>query len=195
MTGVFVKKVAPPPISKKEILRYAGALAAGGELSELLDSALHEAQSVFTYKACYALCDVQISDGVCDFGAFSVESCDLSKNLSGANRAVIFAATVGIGIDRLIAKYARLSPARALILQAIGAERIEALCDGFCNELRDEMGVGFRPRFSAGYGDLPIEAQRDIFKILDAPRKIGLSLNDSMLMTPTKSVTAFMGII
>ena len=36
--------------------------------------------------------------------------------------------------------------------------------------------------------------QKDIFKILDCSKKIGLTLTDSLLMSPTKSVTAIVGI-
>ena len=51
-----------------------------------------------------------------------------------------------------------------------------------------------KPRFSPGYGDLSLEMQRDIFRVLDCPRKIGLTLNESLLMSPSKSVTAIIGI-
>jgi len=51
-----------------------------------------------------------------------------------------------------------------------------------------------KPRFSPGYGDLPLETQREIFDVLDCSRRIGLMLNDSLLMSPTKSVTAFVGV-
>ena len=36
--------------------------------------------------------------------------------------------------------------------------------------------------------------QKDIFAALDCPRKISLSLNESLLMSPSKSVTAIIGI-
>ena len=36
--------------------------------------------------------------------------------------------------------------------------------------------------------------QKDIFKVLDCERKIGLTLNESLLMSPSKSVTAIVGI-
>ena len=100
------------------------------------------------------------------------------------------AATVGVGIDRLIAKYSRISPSKALMLQAIGAERIEALCNAFCNDLSacDNSCI---KRFSPGYGDLPLEVQRDIFSVLDCGKYIGVSLNGSLVMSPSKSVTAF----
>ncbi len=54
--------------------------------------------------------------------------------------------------------------------------------------------TGQRPRFSPGYGDLTLLAQKDIFAVLDCGKRIGLTLNDSLLMSPSKSVTAFVGI-
>ena len=120
-------------------------------------------------------------------------SAALSKNLQNAESVILFAATVGVGIDRLISRYTRLSPAKAAILQAFGAERVEALCDAFLKEYEEEAGVKLLPRFSPGYSDLPLEVQRDIFALLDVPKYIGVSLNDSLLMSPSKSVTAFVG--
>ena len=109
----------------------------------------------------------------------------------------MFAATVGVGIDRLITRYSIVSPARSLMLQAIGTERAEALCDLFCREIAEEKareGSVTCPRFSPGYGDLPLELQKDIFAVLDCPRYIGVSLGESLLMSPSKSVTAIVGV-
>lgn len=110
---------------------------------------------------------------------------------------IIFAATIGVGVDRLISKYSRLSPTKALCFQAIGAERVEALCDEFCNKMKTELekdGEKVKPRFSPGYGDLPLETQKMIFSLLDCPKRIGVTLGDTLLMSPSKSVTAFVGI-
>ena len=131
------------------------------------------------------------------FGDTCVDSHDLAVALRGCERVVLFAATVGHTIDRLIARYGKIAPSRALLLQAIGAERVEALCNRFCDELAKEArarGLATRPRFSPGYGDLSLELQRELFRILDCPRRIGLSLNQSLLMSPTKSVTALVGL-
>ena len=111
----------------------------------------------------------------------------------GCDSVIIFAATVGIGIDRLVHKYSKLSPAKALIFQSIGTERIEALCDVLTEDIKS-LGKDIRNRFSAGYGDLPLETQKEIFKLLSPQKNIGLTLGDSLLMSPTKSVTAFIGI-
>jgi cobalamin-dependent methionine synthase I len=112
------------------------------------------------------------------------ESGSLARFLEGSERVTVFAATVGLGVDRLINRYVSVSPVKALLFQAIGAERIEALCENFCKEL------GLKKRFSPGYGDFALAAQREIFSLLGCEKRIGLSLTDSLLMTPTKSVTA-----
>ena len=49
-------------------------------------------------------------------------------------------------------------------------------------------------RFSPGYGDVPLSLQRDVLAVLDAQRKLGITLSDTFFMTPCKSVTAFVGI-
>lgn len=182
---VLIKNYTEPIICEKEIMRYAGCREATENITELMQSCLSEVRACLTYKVCYCELPVKISGSVCDFGAFCVTSSDLARSLAESDKVVLFGATVGIEIDRLIAKYGRISPARGLMMQAIGAERIEALCDCFCRD------VGCGVRFSPGYGDLPLDIQRKIFDILDCGRRIGVTLNDSLLMSPSKSVTAF----
>lgn len=197
MDIVYLKTYSAPPIDRKEILRYASAAEGLSEVEHLLDACLEELGDKLTYKVCF--CELPIEkkvDGV-NLGFAEVTSEDLKKNLDGCERIVLFAATVGIAIDRLIARYKRSSPAKALLLQAIGAERIEALCDVFNHEIADEKkreGLYTRPRFSPGYGDFSIAHQKKIFDVLDCPRKIGASLNESLLMSPSKSVTAIIGL-
>lgn len=194
---VYIRKYPAPAWNRREILRYAGAKAATDEVAALLESCIAEAEEKLGYQVCYARFHLREEGDTLNLGFARIHSGHLRKNLHGCDEVAVFGATVGLELDRLIARYGRLSPARALMLQAIGAERIEALCDVFCEELSreaGERGKSTRPRFSPGYGDVPLELQRDIFRVLDCPRKIGLTLNDSLLMSPTKSVTAVVGI-
>ena len=55
-------------------------------------------------------------------------------------------------------------------------------------------GMRAAAALSPGYGDLALDVQKDIFALLDCERQIGLTLGDSLLMSPGKSVTAFAGI-
>ena len=186
-----------PPVSRPEILRYAGARDESPELGVLLDEALTEALPLVTGRVCWVTVPLVRRDGISDLGFCSVSSTALHRNLDGCMEVVVFAATIGLGIDRLIARYGRISPSKALLFQAIGAERIEALCDAFCERIRQQAcdsNLHSVPRFSPGYGDFPLDIQEDIIQALDCPRKIGLTLNESLLMSPSKSVTAVVGL-
>ena len=58
----------------------------------------------------------------------------------------------------------------------------------------EEEHLYLRPRFSPGYGDFDICYQEPIVRMLNCAKTIGLTLTDSFMMTPTKSVTAVIGI-
>ena len=60
---------------------------------------------------------------------------------------------------------------------------------------RREDGAKTGIRFSPGYGDLPIETQVYMAKMLDLERRIGVRVNSNMMMNPVKSVTAIAGIV
>lgn len=189
---VLTKAYAPMPYNRKEIRRYAGVSEELPEIESVMEECIEEVSEKLTYKVCYAEFDISRKDGITDLGFLQTASEDLAKNLDGCRKIVVFAATVGLELDRLIAKYGRISPVKALMFQALGAERIEALCDAFTADILSDREI--KPRFSAGYGDFPLEAQKSIFAVLDPARRIGLGLNESLLMSPSKSVTAIIGI-
>ena len=192
---IYTEVYTAPGWNERECLRYAGTTpqVVSAEERKLFEACLKEVESKLTYKVCWGRFPIRRTENGLDFGFFRTESKALMKNLEGCEEIIVFAATIGLEIDRLIRRYSSLSPAKALFFQAIGAERIESLCDAFCDDLKGK-GLQLRPRFSPGYGDLPLEMQKDLFRVLDCPRKIGLSLNESLLMSPSKSVTAIIGI-
>lgn len=178
-------------------MRYMSSLGGGDEIIELIDECLAEARATLQYKVCYAVLSAETNGDTIALPCGQIESKNLARNLSGCDKAIVFAATIGVGIDRLISKYSRLSPTKALCFQAIGAERVEALCDEFCEKMKSEYeknGERLKPRFSPGYGDLTLATQKMIFALLDCPKRIGVTLGDTLLMSPSKSVTAFVGI-
>ncbi|MBQ7332749.1 MAG: hypothetical protein IJW38_00170 [Clostridia bacterium] len=184
---------SPPEIDKREILRYAAG-GNGAEISALLDACIDKARSVLNYNVAFCELEFTIRGNKCDFGKFCVSSASLAKNLSKARRVFLFVASVGHGIDRLIAKFSRTSPLSALLFNAIGTERVEALADSFVAWLEKENCAKALSRFSAGYGDLPLALQKDVFEILKPERQMGVFLSDRFVMSPSKSVTAFVGL-
>ena len=190
----IIKSFSPAPIDRREVYRYMKCGEQSAEIDALIDKAIAVCEGELRYDTvCISLPIISMENGEIDLGAATAHSRDLEKALRGCDGVIIFAATVGLGIDRLIAKYGRTQPSTALCIQALGAERIESLCDQFCADLKTR-GLSIRPRFSAGYGDLPIEFQKSIFSLLDCHKSIGLTLNQSLLMSPSKSVTAIIGI-
>ena len=194
---INLKIYDPPEIDVKEILRYAGAGEMTSRMLELLDSCLNEVKEKLTYKICWSQFPVCIADNIIDMEFAKVKSKDLAFSLRGCDSVVIFAACIGLEIDRMITKYSAISPAKSVIFQAIGSERVESLCNIFNKEIKEKMnlqGMDTKPRYSPGYGDFPIDFQKEIFRVLDCQRQIGATLNESLLMSPSKSVTAIIGI-
>ncbi len=197
MSCIYVKHYRAPSLNVREILRYAGSREEASDLLPLLRECLAEIEGKLSYRICYGVFPVSSQEEWIDLGFSQSNSKDLRKTLFGCEGVIVFGATVGIEMDRLIARSARISPAKALMLQSIGAERVESLCRRFELDMRREYekkGWKILPRFSAGYGDIPLTMQREILDVLNATRKIGVSLNQSLLMSPSKSVTAMLGI-
>ncbi len=196
---ILKKEISAPKFNIDEALRYAGTrgIADPGTKSLALDC-FNEAAGQISYKVCYSFFDISVSLSEVTFaGKWRADSKALGALLQGCDEVIIFAATVGVGLDRLITRYGDIAPSKSLMMQSIGAERIEALCDEFCNEMDAELseyGKHLTRRFSPGYADLPLEFQKTIFRLLEPEKHIGLTLNDSLLMTPSKSVTAIAGV-
>ena len=196
MYKIEIKTYSSAPINYGEVIRYSGAKKSDENLKTLIDDCLSECEKekAINFAVCFTETPVSINGDEIDFSAFTLKSKNLVTALRGATSVLVFASTIGIGIDRLIKKYSDINPVRALILQALGAERVETFIDLFIADYEKSRGVKLSPRFSAGYGDLPLAAQRDIFGLLSPQKHLGLTLNDSLLMSPSKSVTAFAGI-
>ncbi len=130
-------------------------------------------------------------------GTMQIESRSLFKNLKGCEKAVLLGATLGIEVDILLKRYSCTDMARAVVLQACAAAFLEEYLDGCQIEIAKETaekGYYPRPRFSPGYGDFSILHQGDILAMLDAPRRIGLTMTEGSMLTPSKSVTALIGL-
>ena len=130
------------------------------------------------------------------FADLTLHSRDLGRNLAGCTKVALVAATIGPQVDTLIRRHSSTNPVYASILQATGAMFIEEVVDLVNTEIKkiaEAQGLKTKPRYSPGYGDVPLEVQKDFFRLLPCTR-IGLTLMDTLIMAPEKSVTAFVGI-
>lgn len=181
------------PIPINEVCAY---LSVRGKpdlmLYDKITDCIDELSSVITPRACFDEYEYSAAGNKLSLGFADTVSSDLARQLDGCRKIILIAATVGIEADRLIAKYSLTEPSRAVILQAVGSAAVESWLDILCDELsRDNVT---RPRFSCGYGDLELSLQKDIFAALGCEKQLGITLNSSFFMTPTKSVTAIIGV-
>jgi len=125
---------------------------------------------------------------------FNIDSKDLFNHLKASESIVILAVTLGIKTDQLIKKEMLMNPSKGIILDAIASEFIEKSANEACKKIISEIQRFRNTRFSPGYGDLSLIIQEKIINELDTERKIGLYSNNSFLLTPSKSITAFFGL-
>ncbi len=179
------------------IYRYLGlrGTAPDEALEALTKKNLKEFQEIAKFSACYLLLPCRETEEGVDFGAFLAPGKSLKRNLRGCGQAILFAATAGVETERQRRRAELSSMAQAVVLDAIGSAAIESFCDWLSDGWRrDCPNFVLRPRFSPGYGDLPLETQKTLLSVLDAGRKAGVSLTESFLMLPQKSVSAIVGL-
>ncbi len=187
-------------IRKKEVLRYLGFHAASPDeaTDALIDAVTKEALACVQPKSIYREVSLRyLDDARTEIGGTVFHSRKLRAHLKQSDRILVFAATLGISADRLVRRYLADDAAKAAVAQAVLAAMIEGYCDEICAQIAKEEGKNgyfLRPRFSPGYADLPLTAQRELFSLLEITKRIGVTLNDACFMLPTKSVTAFIGL-
>ena len=191
MIEIIKSAAAEISIDPKEVAVYLGYYSANGIDPKIIDECIAEVSACASYKACFAKVPVT-SEGSIDIGCLKACGKSLQKNLEGCDFAYVLAATTGFEVQRLVERNSVISPLKGLVTDCAGSAAIEAFCDKINSVL--DCSDFLRPRFSPGYGDLPIECQKGITEFLNTSKNIGLSLTDSLMMTPVKSVTAIIGI-
>lgn len=188
----------------KEVTRYMGyhgPFTLTPELEEQINKAIDNVSTQSHPRIVIKEYPIDIEGNIVTVHAdgedVKLESESLCRNLEGCRGAMLLAATIGPASDMLVRRASIKSAAEASIYQAAGAAAIEAFLDDMNDKLKSEYeakGMFLRPRFSPGYGDLKLDHQKDWFRLLDISKQIGVELTDSLLMVPTKSVTALIGI-
>lgn len=139
---------------------------------------------------------VSVSGESLDFGAFQIKSRDLSRVFAHCASCAFMAITLGPEVDRLIARVQKEDMADAVLLDAIASAEAERICDMTEQSLAQKLAPDehMTMRFSPGYGDLPLVTSGYILSILSVRGDIGISMTDSYMLVPVKSITAMIGI-
>ena len=182
----------------EETLRYAGVkgtpdetlLCAARKCQEELTAALEPkwVWRVFPLSP--------VPGGIAAEGAEMLLPGETAKRmLGGCAHAAFLVCTLGRRFDTLMRAAEVRDMTKALLLDACGSAYVERGCDAAEQEIRERFpGKFLTDRFSPGYGDLPLSLQPRILAVLDAERRLGVTVADSLLMFPAKTVTAAVGL-
>lgn len=183
-------------MDKKEVLRYlrTNSKTEDEKILSLVDEAAEAVENTAEIKTLYRVFDCVVNGSSVVIDGVEFKSVRFAETLKGCKRVIIFGATLGIGIDRLIKTSSATDMAKAMAQQAAAATLIEEVCDSLEEDIKSELGVSLRRRYSPGYFDLDITEQKKLFSLIDITKRIGITLTDSCQMMPSKSVTAFIGI-
>ena len=192
-------------IDRKETFRYLGYHFGGSvpddpELDKMVTELEKKLKEAVTPRCAYEIYALEVKDDSCvlssDKQVLMINSARLSAHIRGCRNAILFAATLGPGADMLIRRYTGRSTIKPAILQAVGAAAIEAFADEVTDIIRSCPDTAdLKMRFSPGYGDFSLEYQNDFFSLLSLEKNLGMSLNSALLMSPSKSITAVIGVI
>lgn len=182
--------------NKKEVLQYLRWTGSEipPEVDALIDDCMAQTLSVAEPRWTWTVSPI---DRAARTPALAFTGQDVPALLADCDRVVFFAATLGNGLEMAIRRAQVRDMTRALVLDCCGSAAIEAVCDEAEGEILtalNDPSVYLTDRFSPGYGDLPITAQTDLLAAVDGPRRIGLHLTASNILTPRKSVTALIGL-
>ena len=164
-------------LNRKEAIRYLGG--AGISLNYRMDVLMDECEKEILKTAEPRFLYVERKAPFDDI----LLGNDIKKHLEGCHTAVMMCATIGSEIDKLIRISQISDMARAVVLDSFASVAVEQVCQKVDEILAEKYS-----------GNYPIEMQKEYLRILDAPRKIGLTTGDSCLLVPSKSVTAVLGI-
>lgn len=190
------------PLEKSSVLRYLGykrRQELTEEISQLIDELMLEVQEVSKARYTYQIFDIHANyqkNVIEILGTdFVIPGKNAFNHLKNADKVALFAATLGIEIERKTQIYERIDLTKGLILDSCAVEYVETVIELAEVDIKKQMPeYTLNRRYSPGYGDVPLSIQGDFLRVCGADRKLGITLTNTNLMIPRKSVTAFVGL-
>ncbi len=184
-----------------DVCRYLGCTEASVDLetSDEIKKAAEELQKKIVVKKVHK--EFQIEEKGREIQLINttlkLEGKSASELLRDSNRCILMAITLGEEVEFLLRRLQVLDMSKAVIMDACASSMIENCCDAYEEEIREAyrmQKVYFTDRFSPGYGDLKLNLQRSVCKLLETDKKIGVAATSDGIMIPRKSITAIIGI-
>jgi len=167
------------------------------QIQEIIDNCEKELLNSITPAYYYSIFNINHEPN-----KVTLENCDLSligedisNHLKDCNKAILFCATLSHGPDKLIRINQVRDMTKSIIIDALASAAIEQICDLIQEEIKERFPSLYQTwRFSPGYGDLPLDIQKEFINVLSATKRAGISSTNTNMLIPSKSVTAIIGL-
>lgn len=182
------------PLNMSEIKRYSGLDQYSDFPVNLLDQACTEAYLLAQPHGTWQIYDYDVSTAtIMGSQPLSLQAPKVIEYLSGATQVVVMALTIGQKLENKVSQYFISGEyTSGLLLDAAGTAAVEVAADQVCEFIKQQVaqqGYMTLPRFSPGYGNWDITVQPLILDLANA-HEIGLTVTDSCMLQPRKSITA-----
>lgn len=186
-------------INTEEALRYMGYNENIDieNIKPILRTCEDELLNAANIRYCYKLFDIEHhTDSIIVTGTnLNLTGKSITNHLDGCNKAVLMACTLSDKVDKLISRYNITDMTSALITDSMASAMIEQVCNEVEIIIKNQLKIeNMTWRFSPGYGDLPIDIQKNFIQVINANKQIGLTVTENNILIPRKSVTAVIGI-
>lgn len=185
-------------IDKGETKRYAGLSKVNFD-ENLIDKACLEAQLLGNAKGIWEIYDYNNRTHTIESAQpIQIQGRIVQRHLQNATKVAVLAVTVGEEIEQAVTNHFKNNAyTHSVLLDAAATTAVEMAADAMEKSIKQNARAkGYQTvmRFSPGYGDWDIKFQPEMLHLTSAHR-IGISLTDSMMLIPRKSVTAIIGFI
>lgn len=186
-------------IDLDETKRYAGLSGKTDFSAPLLSEACTQAQLLATPRGVWQVYayDQDAHTIMSPSSPLTLTASSIIKHLEGATEVAVMAATIGIILEQEVSNlFSKNQYTLGLLLDAAGTAAVEMTCNAVCYVIAGQAaraGLTAGRRFSPGYGGWPIDVQPEILD-LAAGASIDLSVTDTKMLVPRKSVTAIIGL-
>lgn len=186
-------------IDRKEMLRYAGMNPKAPDFpKEMVDEAIEETLALAEPKGIWKVLPYDPEKGLIEGRPpLQLTGNSIRHHLSSSFSVAVMAVTVGDEIEKASNDAFRNGRyVEGLLLDAAATTATEHLADQVDRLIQKEAekdGQKTAWRFSPGYGDWPVTAQKEFARIIETDQ-IGISVTDHSMLFPRKSVTAIIGI-
>jgi hypothetical protein len=166
----------------------------------MIDTILDHLPSYCTIQAGYRILDVQEpgnrNDGLVIGGSFFALHKIVANHLRKSEKAVLFVCSIGSGMETWANKLSREGDvALSYLVDTVASITVEEAADVLHDHIGKHMltlGLKITNRYSPGYCDWLVSEQHLLFSFLPV-HYCGISLTESALMIPLKSISGIIG--